>query len=397
MSKLFRAVYLSAIMGTALSQLFACSSTTIEPDPSVLESLLADSLFSPVADIPSVADIFYLPPEVVTDVKRSYDKYTFSHNNAMLANEWLASYINASQTNSAKIDFRYQDNLTQIARETYAQRAGNCMSLVVMTSALADILNVGAEYQDIAIEPVWDKQGDFYLINGHVNLRLLPPENLHSVYVSSSAILVDFMPERALRGYGKTRVNKQTLISMFYNNMAAESLVNGDLDRAYALIKAGLNVGQFVPSLNTLAIIYRHKGDEKRAEQVYRYALKFEAKNLTTLYNLALILGDQGRLDEWAEINKVLELARIHNPYYYYDMAQQAFDEHQYDEALAWYQRALAKADYRHEFFFGLSKTYWALGDEKRAKLNMEKALALSRDDSERHRYQNKLQVMLHH
>ena len=45
-------------MGTALSQLFACSSTTIEPDPSDLESLLADSLFSPVADIPSVADIF---------------------------------------------------------------------------------------------------------------------------------------------------------------------------------------------------------------------------------------------------------------------------------------------------------------------------------------------------
>ena len=36
---------------------------------------------------------------------------------------------------------------------------------------------------------------------------------------------------------------------------------------------------------------------------------KFDAKNLTTLYNLALILGDQGRLDEWAEINKVLELA----------------------------------------------------------------------------------------
>lgn len=58
MSKLFRAVYLSAIMGAALSQLFACSSTTIEPDPSDLESLLADSLFSPIVDIPSVADIF---------------------------------------------------------------------------------------------------------------------------------------------------------------------------------------------------------------------------------------------------------------------------------------------------------------------------------------------------
>ncbi|MGL6124749.1 MAG: hypothetical protein ACRC1W_17520 [Shewanella sp.] len=86
-------------------------------------------------------------------------------------------------------------------------------------------------------------------------------------------------------------MGRQTLISMFYNNMAAESLVNGDLDRAYALIKA----------------------------------------------------------------------------------------------------------DYRHEFFFGLSKTDWALGDEKRAKPNMDKALALSRDESEPQRYQSKLQVMLQH
>ncbi|HAY95852.1 MAG TPA: hypothetical protein DCY70_18430, partial [Shewanella sp.] len=61
MSKLFRAVYLSTILSVVFSQLFACSSTTTEPNPSDLESLLADSLFTPVADIPSVADIFYLP------------------------------------------------------------------------------------------------------------------------------------------------------------------------------------------------------------------------------------------------------------------------------------------------------------------------------------------------
>ena len=78
MSKLFRAVYLSTILSVVFSQLFACSSTTIEPNPSDLESLLADSLFTPVANIPSVADIFYLPPEVVTDVKRRYGIYTIT-------------------------------------------------------------------------------------------------------------------------------------------------------------------------------------------------------------------------------------------------------------------------------------------------------------------------------
>ncbi|MGL5048288.1 MAG: hypothetical protein ACRC6S_12200 [Shewanella sp.] len=80
MSKLFRAVYLSAIMGAALthsdSQLFACSSTIIEPHSSDLESLFADSQFSPVADIPSGADISYLSAEVVIDVKRRYGKWT---------------------------------------------------------------------------------------------------------------------------------------------------------------------------------------------------------------------------------------------------------------------------------------------------------------------------------
>ena len=138
-------------------------------------------------------------------------------------------------------------------------------------------------------------------------------------------------------------------------------------------------------------------GDEQRAEQVYRYALKFDASDMTTLYNLAVILGEQGRLDEWAQIHKVLELARIRNPYYYYDMGEQAYDEHQYREALAWYQRAVDKADYRHEFFFGLSRTYWALGDEKRAKQNMEKAVALSREATDKHRYQAKLQAMQQH
>ena len=391
-----RAISRGMICGLLLSQLCSCSSTPLEPTVIELDALFDDSFFKPVTDIPSVEDIFSLPSSVAVDVKRSYDHYVISTKNPLAVHEWLASYINANQE-GGQSDFRYQDNLTQTASETFAQRAGNCMSLVVMTSTLADIFNIGTEFQDIAIEPVWDKQGDFYLINGHVNLRLLPAQSVHTVYVSTHAILVDFMPERALRGVDKVQINRQTLTAMFYNNMAAESLVEGDLDRAYALVKAGLKSGNFSPALNTLAVIYRHKGDEKRAEQVYRYALKFDPDDMTTLFNLAVILGNQGRLEEWAQIHKKLELARIRNPYYYYDMGEQAYDEHQYREALAWYQRAVDKADYRHEFFFGLSRTYWALGDEKRAKQNMEKALALSREAADQHRYQAKLQAMRQH
>lgn len=416
-------IFVCLIMGLNIG-LSACVSS-----PSVVQSptpahLFADDIFAPVSDIPTVDDIFYLPDDVITEVKRDFVTYSFSRQHPMLANEWLAHYINAQQNqnhqqnsvfsaaNSASNRravagevselelpqslFRYQDYLTQVASKTFAQRAGNCMSLVVMTAALANALGIHAQYYDIAVEPMWDKQGDFYLMNGHVNLQLLAPENQRVIYSASRGILVDFMPAQALRAYAKVGMSKSTLIAMFYNNMAAESLVNGNIDRAYALVTAGLKQGEFTPALNTLAVIYRRKGDNVLAERVYRYALQRDSNDMTTLYNLAVMLGEQNRLDEWAKVHKILELERIKNPYYYYDMAQQAYDEHNYTEALTWYRRALDKADYRHEFFFGISQTYWALGDMKRAKVNMQKALALSPHNGQQ-RYQMKLQAMAQH
>ncbi|NMH65436.1 tetratricopeptide repeat protein [Shewanella salipaludis] len=355
--------------------------------------LFNDAAFKQEVRVPSVEDIFALPAEARAEVKRGFDSQKLMHGNGLMANEWLAQYLNASNGG-----FNYRDNFTRVASETFNSREGNCMSLVVLTTALADILKLNVEWQDIDVQPVWDKQGDFYLINGHVNLRLLPPSNLDTVHVMTRAILVDFLPARAERGYNKKTISKKTLIAMFYNNLAAESMVQGDYDTAYALVKAGiLQQPDFIPAYNTLAVIYRRNHDERRAEQVYRYVLALEPHNMTTLYNLAMILGSQGRLEEWAEVHKVLELARINNPYYYYDIAEQAYEAQEYQEALVWFRRAVEKAGYRHEFYFGLSKAYWATGDQVRARKNMEKALALSSDPGNKHRYQLKLEAMKYH
>lgn len=418
-----RTVMLMCLLAGMSVGLSACVSSPSVVKSSAPTHLFADDIFIPINDIPTVDDIFYLPDDVITEVKRDFATYRFSRQHPMPVHEWLAHYINAQQNqahqpsaafNTSSLTsinrgavglseleqpqslFRYQDYLTQVASKTFAQRAGNCMSLVVMTAALANALAINTQYYDIAVEPMWDKQGDFYLMNGHVNLLLLAPENQRVIYSASRGILVDFMPAQALRAYAKVGISQSTLITMFYNNMAAESLVSGDINRAYALVTAGLKLGEFTPALNTLAVIYRRKGDNVRAEQVYRYALQRDSNDMTTLYNLAVMLGEQNRLDEWAKVHKVLELERIKNPYYYYDMAQQAYDEHNYTEALTWYRRALDKADYRHEFFFGISQTYWALGDTKRAKVNMQKALALSPHNGQQ-RYQMKLQAMAQH
>ncbi|MCU7376056.1 hypothetical protein PEC18_36040 [Paucibacter sp. O1-1] len=55
------------------------------------------------------------------------------------------------------------------------------MSLVVLSAALAEVLDVPVEFYDIDVEPIWDRRGGFFLVNGHVNLNLMPPEDNKTV------------------------------------------------------------------------------------------------------------------------------------------------------------------------------------------------------------------------
>lgn len=371
--------------------LSACATTSVVKVHESSRVLFHDELFSQDVFVPTPEAIFALADEDRKSLMREFARAQIKTQRKELPHVWLGQYLNAQ-----KGGFTYQDNVTLNANITMKSRQGNCMSLVVLTTALAETLGIPVQIQEIDVEPMWDRRGGFYLVNGHVNIELLAPKNSQSISVTNSTMLVDFLPERSIRGYRTRDIDKQRLIAMFYNNIAAEALVEGDYDTAYAFSKQAVESdSNFISGVNTLAVIYRHKGHDILAEKAYRYALALDETNLVTLYNLALILGEQDRLDEWAKIHKVLELARIANPFYYFDMAQQAYLDKQYQAALTWYKRAVERADYRHEFYFGLSRTYWVMGDERRAMKNMQKAIALSSSDNKQ-RYQLKLNAMKH-
>ncbi|MCK8043890.1 hypothetical protein MSG37_03255 [Shewanella sp. 1CM18E] len=381
------------LFGLITCLLFGCASQQPKPIAD-LTPYFHDSHFTPVSSLPSPEELFELPAEAIAELKRAQQRSNkYQQQSRLMVHEWLANYINADDGG-----FKYADNVTRTASETFNDREGNCLSLVVLTAALAEVVDVKVEFQDIGIPPIWDRQGGFYLVNGHINLVLLPQEKDNVFNLSTRSIQIDFLPERAMQGYNKQRVNKSTVISMFYNNLAAEALVAGDYDKTYSLLKLALNEqSHFLPALNTLAVLYRYKRMNHEAEALYRYALTVSPEDMNALNNYAIMLAAQDRLEEWADVHRVLELARIRNPYYYYGMAQQAYLDRQYQDALAWYKRAIAKADYRHEFYFGLSRTYWVTGDEKRAQQNLQKALSLTKDDRNKQRYQSKLQAMRSH
>ncbi|MFT5788136.1 MAG: Tfp pilus assembly protein PilF [Shewanella sp.] len=382
-----------ALVFYLLFLLQGCSSSNEASHQYALENYYHDEHFTLANDLPSADSLFSLSENDIISVRNDLNRARLSKSSSVMRHQWLANYINAQEGG-----FRYADNLTRSASETFDDREGNCLSLVLLTAAIAQKLDVQVEYQEIDIPPVWDKQGGFYLVNGHINLKLLPQESGHILNVSAGPIQIDFLPGRAMQGYDKRRVSQSMVASMFYNNVAAEALVKKEYDKAYGLLKLSLQQDdQFLPAINTLAVLYRYKGLNDEAEAVYKLALKINPEDMNALYNYAIILAEQDRLDEWAGVHRVMELARIRNPYYYYGMAQQAYFDKEYQVALNWYRRAIEKADYRHEFYFGLSRTYWATGDEHRAEVNMKKALSLTNDTHNKHRYQSKLQAMKSH
>lgn len=362
--------------------------------PDNLAVYFHDEYFSPAQELPDADTLFELPEDALNSLRRELTRSKgYQHQSKVMLHEWLANYINAADGG-----FRYADNVTRSARDTFDDREGNCLSLVVLTAALAKELAVKVEFQEIDIPPVWDRQGGFYLVNGHINLKLLPQDKGNVFNISTQSIQIDFLPERAMQGYQKRRVSRAIVVSMFYNNIAAEALVEGNYDRAYGLLKLALKQEElFLPALNTLAVLYRYKGLDQQAEVLYKYVLSVQPEDMNALNNYAIMLSAQDRLDEWSDVHKVMELARIRNPYYYYGIAQQAYFDKEYQDALIWYKRAIAKADYRHEFYFGLSRTYWVTGDLSRAEQSLKKALKLTTDEHNKRRYQAKLHAMRSH
>ncbi|QDF68034.1 tetratricopeptide repeat protein [Shewanella sp. SNU WT4] len=340
--------------------------------------------------IPTPEQVFALSEAAQQSLLKAMRQAQLSKGSRFQAHQWLASELDTS-----KGRFSYDGYVTQTAEQTFASRQGNCMSLVVLASSMAKVLDIPVTYQVVEVSPHWDRQGQFHLLNGHINIRLSAPQDVNRLNFSDD-IQLDFLPEATMRQYRDYQVQENTVLALFYNNLAAEALINNDALKAYRLIKLSLTHDPLAIAINTLALIYRHQGLDKEAETAYHYGRLLEPDDMSLLHNLAILLSSQGRLDEWAQIHQKIELSRIANPFYYFDMAEQAYRDGDYNSAIDWYQRALGKADYRPEFYHGLAKSYFRQGQVQQAQNYLQKALQLSLNDKERQRYRAKLDSLTH-
>jgi Tfp pilus assembly protein PilF len=296
------------------------------------------------------------------------------------------------------LQLRYDAMHTRTAAQAFEARAGNCMSLVVMTAAFARHLGLSVRFQSVLVDPTYGRSGDLTFAYGHVNLsigRHVPSSSQLLGQSGGNWLTIDFLPRQDLRGQRFDVIDEGTLVAMFMNNMAAEALARGQLDIAYAWARAALqqdwNLGI---AYNTLGVIYQRRGLLDEAERVMRFALGLEPDNVAVLGNLAPLLVQRGRLDEAQVLQWRLARLQPDPPFAFLQRGQQAMRDGDYRSARDWFERELERDPDNPEFHYWLALAHLRLGSHDAARREMALAFDYSRTSDDQTRYAAKLRQL---
>jgi Flp pilus assembly protein TadD len=247
-----------------------------------------------------------------------------------------------------------------------------------MAYAIAQEAKLNVAFQLVDVPEYWVRNGRVNMLNGHINLTVLDEKFPDKrVLFQRTGIEIDFDPFVNKQSFEKHKINKNTVLAMFYNNKAATAMVNGDYVTAYAYLKKATKVDPlFSSAWGNLGILYRFNGYQQSAIDTYRYAISLNHNNLTSMANLSMLLHANGSYEEAKQLDSYIMRKRASNPYYYALLGDEKFYRGAYKEAINHYKKAIKLNKNIHEFYFGLAKVYYMLDEVGQAKIYIKKAMA---------------------
>ncbi len=368
---------LTLVLVTLLLTLGGCASTPPGAPPA---PVLRDAPFAPPSERIDAADAFALSPAM-----RHYLGVEIA---GSLRTKGRQRGLIDALYSKQQLKIEYDATMTRNAAQAFEARAGNCLSLVIMTAALAKELGLAVQYQSVFVDDTWSRSGSLYVASGHVNLTLAPRATdvrlgYHDI---STQTTIDFLPPEDLRGQRARTIGEATVLAMYMNNRAAEALAQDRLDDAYAWAREAVTQDpRFLSGHNTLGVIYQRHGNRAEAEQVFRSLVAVEPDNTTALSNLAQLLRESGRTAEAEPLTRRLLAIQPEPPFLYFNRGMAAMQSGDYRTARDNFSKEVDRAAYYHEFHFWLALAYAGLGDMPHARAHLTTAVENStrRDDRE--------------
>ena len=364
--------------------LAACATTPAPPvqDPA-RPSLYDDALFAPSSTPISSEAVFAMSPAM----EEFFDK-------EIARRVPIDGKVNAlveTLYQKERRKFTYDASETNNAAGVFAARSGNCLSYTIMTAAFAKRMGVPVQFHVVTLGDVWDRNNNFDFLIGHVNLTLLSPH----MRGEEQGKLVDFTAMSDAHGQFLDDIGEDVIVSMFFNNRAAETMAKGDLDSAYWWARAATESSpSFVASYNTLGVIYLHHGNAAMAARVFDRVLEREPENVLAMSNQVIAFKALGRTQDADVLAARLTQIQPTPPFHYFTLGVEAMRQHDYATAKADFTKEVNRASYNHQFHFWLAQAEYNLGDFDGAQRQLKIAMENSPNDTQHDLYAAKLAAL---
>ncbi|MES2991804.1 MAG: hypothetical protein V4844_10305 [Pseudomonadota bacterium] len=292
-----------------------------------------------------------------------------------------------------ELQLEYDATHTRTAAQAFEARSGNCLALVMMTAALAKEMGLKVRYQAVLGDDAWDRSGDLYIAVGHVNLTLgdrVPQAGFG--FMENDPMTIDFVPARTAAALRTRVIPEHTVVAMFLNNRAVESLATGRVHDAYWWTREALRTDpEFLSAYITLGVVYRNLRHPALADLALQRVLQREPANTKALTNRALVLDDLGRAAEAGALRQQLARLDPHPPFSYFNEGMAALRQNRPEAARALFAKEVDRAPYQHEFQFWLAMAYLELRDPQRASHHLKRAMEVSTTRKDHDLYAGKL------
>lgn len=347
--------------------LAACASA---PPVPVLppDAVLHDQAFTRPAALPQPDAVFAVSPEMTRYVQETAQ--------GVLKRNGLDHGLVEALYSRRQLQLEYDSERTRSAAEAFDARAGNCLSLAIMTGALADELGLQVRFQTVDVENTWERSGALLMLNNHINVSLRRPlESSRVISTTGEWLTVDFLPPRSIERLKVHEVSRERVVAMFMNNRAAEELAQERPEAAYWWAREAVRQdAAFADAYNTLAVIYRRHGQPAWAEAALRRTLALRPDSPIALDNLAGLLEQQGRSAEAAPLRARLAQLQPSAPFTFFDEGMAALQRGDYARARDLLEREVARSNDYHEVHMGLAVAYMNLGNTAAAARHLELA-----------------------
>lgn len=397
----WRAKLQSARRGASLAlvavlALTGCASVSDESTLPKVDTapLIHDELFPPSRDVIDPAQVMTMSPKM-REFLRARLPNAGSGTLMTETRDMRHMLLDALYTRG-ELQLEYDAETTRTAAEAFDAKAGNCLSLAMMTAVFAREAGLPIMFRQIYDEEQWSRVGDLQVISSHVNIALGRRKTEFRVIGNDEpSLVVDFLPGAQISRQRAMPLEERTIVAMYFNNRAAELMAQAQLDRAYWFARAAwLHEPRLLSALNTLGVIYRRHGDTALAERAFRAVLAREPANVQAMANLAQALRLQGQLAEAEQLETRLAQIQPYPPFKFFDLGVAAMKTGEYAKARDFFAKEIERSAYYHEFHFWMALANVGLGKWDTVREELAKAEEYSVTQPQRRLYAAKLESL---